>query len=83
MDNLTTCMICDISFKTNEDVVVTYDAKYLGFEYSDDIASFERHEVMGGPAPERGVYCTDCYAKLASYSWELAKQVSENIKETS
>ena len=55
MDNLSTCMICEVTFNEDENVVVVYDAKYLGFAYSDDMVSFERHEVMGGLAPERGV----------------------------
>ena len=74
MDNLSTCMICEVTFNEDENVVVVYDAKYLGFAYSDDKVSFERHEVMGGLAPERGVYCNDCYGKLVTYSWELVKE---------
>ncbi len=74
MDKLNTCMICTKIFEENENVVVVNDATYLGFAWSDDMASFEQHEV-----PERGVYCNECYAKLVVYSWELAKQVKETV----
>ena len=76
MDKLNTCMICRNEFKENENVVVVNDAKYLGFAWSDDMASFEQHE-----APERGVYCNECYAKLVVYSWDLSKKTSERYLE--
>ena len=69
MDSLSTCMICEVSFEKGKNVVVVNDATYLGFVWSDDMASFEQLET-----PERGAYCTDCYSKLMVYSWKLAKE---------
>ena len=78
MDNLSTCMVCDIDLNDQEllikthgtdNVVVVSDAKCVGYQWSDDMVSFEEDQD-----PYRAVYCNECWTKLVSYSWKLRKE---------
>ena len=78
MDNLSTCMICDIDLTDKRlleratdttNVVVVNDADCLGYEDSNDMVSFEE-----STEPYRAVYCNNCWSALVVYSWKLKAQ---------
>jgi hypothetical protein len=80
MDSLSTCMVCDIDLNDEElliqtndtdNVVVVSDAKCIGYQYSDDVISFEEDDK----SPYRAVYCNECWGKLVSYSWKLVEKL--------
>jgi len=80
VDKLSNCMICEIDLTNDKltNVVVVSDATCRGFEYSNDMVSFELDE-----SPYRAVYCNECWGSLVVHSWKLREEKGKQRMEKS
>ena len=80
MDKLSNCMICEIDLTNDKltNVVVVSDATCRGFEYSNDMVSFELDE-----SPYRAVHCNECWGSLVVHSWKLREEKGKQRMEKS